>query len=140
MSQANNTNNNKNKKIKKQQNNHPHNNKSAASNAEAPKQGDARFAKAKYDPTFMAPGAKLTKVKIDKRFGKMLKDPSFNATSSIDRYGRKKKQQDINNDLKEYYYMDEEVQDEDNMANIEEGGSEELGENGGIRSWMENYD
>jgi len=26
------------------------------------------------------------------------------------------------------------------MANIEEGGSEELGENGGIRSWMENYD
>lgn len=53
------------------------------------KQVDPRFARASYDPKFMAPSSKLTKVKIDKRFNKMLKDPEFNATTEIDRYGRK---------------------------------------------------
>lgn len=53
------------------------------------KQVDPRFSKASYDPKFMAPSSKLAKVKIDKRFSKMLNDSEFNATSAIDRYGRK---------------------------------------------------
>lgn len=56
-----------------------------------------RFAKAQYDPKFMAPSAKITKVKIDKRFSKMMNDPSFKNTSSIDRYGRKINAKETNN-------------------------------------------
>lgn len=69
---------------------------------------DNRFSKAAYDPKFMAPSSKMTKVKIDKRFSKMLKDPSFNSLSGIDRYGRTTKINNANSQLKEYYYMDEE--------------------------------
>lgn len=54
----------------------------------------------------MAPSSKVTKVKIDKRFSKMLNDASFNTGSSIDRYGRKVKEGTANNELKEYYYME----------------------------------
>ena len=42
----------------------------------------------------------------------MLKDPSFNATSSIDRYGRKVDPSNFNNELKEYYYMEDEKEQE----------------------------
>jgi hypothetical protein len=38
---------------------------------------DDRFAKAAYDPKFLTPSSKVTKVKIDKRFSKMMNDPSF---------------------------------------------------------------
>jgi hypothetical protein len=78
-------------------------------------QGDGRFAKAKYDPKFMAPSSKLAKTKVDKRFSKMLKDPSFNSTTNIDRYGRTIDNKNINNELKDYYYMEEELEVEDNM-------------------------
>ena len=53
----------------------------------------------------MAPGSKLTKVAIDKRFSKMLNDKSFNSSSKFDRYGRKADQDNSNKELKEYYYM-----------------------------------
>lgn len=56
----------------------------------------------------MAPSSKLTKVKIDKRFNKMLTDSSFNTTSKIDRYGRQINPDKVNSELKEYYYMEEE--------------------------------
>ena len=48
----------------------------------------------------MTPSAKTTKVKVDKRFNKMLNDPSFNMTSRIDKYGRVAKTSGINNELK----------------------------------------
>lgn len=73
-----------------------------------PKQIDPRFSKASYDPKFMAPSSKIAKVKIDKRFSKMLNDSEFNATSTIDRYGRKLDKKKGAEQLKEYYYMDEE--------------------------------
>lgn len=45
----------------------------------------------------MTPSSKITKVKIDKRFSKMLKDPSFQSNSAVDRYGRKVKKDQLNN-------------------------------------------
>jgi hypothetical protein len=61
----------------------------------------------------MTPSSKLTKVKIDKRFSKMLSDPSFNSTSKIDRYGRQVIPNKGNSELKEYYYMDEEEENDE---------------------------
>ena len=58
----------------------------------------------------MTPGSKVTKVAVDKRFSKMLKDKSFGNTSKIDRYGRKVDGEGINNELKEYYYLENEDQ------------------------------
>lgn len=55
----------------------------------------------------MAPSQKITKVKIDKRFNKMMNDPAFQNQSTIDRYGRKINPKDVNNELKEYYYMED---------------------------------
>ena len=69
---------------------------------------DPRFAKAKKDPKFMAPSSKQLKTQIDKRFTKMLKDKSFGSTSRIDRYGRRIGSDEINNELKDYYYMNDE--------------------------------
>ncbi len=73
---------------------------------------DSRFAKASYDPKFMAPSSKVTKVKIDKRFSKMMKDPSFKSQSSIDRYGRQTDPTEMNKELNNYYYMDEQPEEE----------------------------
>ena len=53
----------------------------------------------------MAPSSKQIKTGIDKRFTKMLKDKSFGNTSKIDRYGRKIDSEEINNELKEIYYV-----------------------------------
>jgi predicted ATPase len=69
---------------------------------------DDRFAKAAYDPKFLTPSSKVTKVKIDKRFSKMMNDPSFKTNSAIDRYGRKINPDEQNNELKQYYYMEDE--------------------------------
>lgn len=91
------------------------------SNKSAAKE-DSRFAKASYDPKFMAPSQKITKVKIDKRFNKMMNDPAFQNQSTIDRYGRKINPKDVNNELKEYYYM------EDEKPEIQEDHSQEENE------------
>ena len=64
----------------------------------------------------MAPGSKLTKVAVDKRFSKMLKDKSFSSSSKFDRYGRKTDQDNVNNELKEYYYMEGEENDSEMEA------------------------
>ena len=56
----------------------------------------------------MAPSSKQLKTQIDKRFTKMLKDKSFGSTSKIDRYGRTVGSEEINNELKDYYYMKDE--------------------------------
>lgn len=43
----------------------------------------------------------------------MLSDPSFNSTSKIDRYGRQVIPNKGNSELKEYYYMDEEEENDE---------------------------
>ena len=80
---------------------------------------DQRFEQAQYDPKFKAPSATLTKTKVDKRFAKMMKDPSFGVSSGVDRYGRKgeKSRQEH---LKEYYYMDAEEEREEGVGEEEE--------------------
>ena len=89
----------------------------------------------------MAPSSKVTKVQIDKRFSKMLKDSSFNATSSIDRYGRKVDPNNFNNELKEYYYMEDEKEESYSIVNDSQAeGDEGDDKKEGISEWMQNYD
>jgi hypothetical protein len=38
----------------------------------------------------------------------MMNDPSFKSNSTIDRYGRKVNPQEVNKELNEYYYMEDE--------------------------------
>ena len=70
-----------------------------------------------YDPKFVAPNPKENKIKIDPRFQKMMTDPKFSIAGSRDKYGRKKQGKDgkgnkgENQELKEYYYMDQEEEE-----------------------------
>lgn len=63
-----------------------------------------------YDPKFIAPSKNIGKVKIDKRFAKMMSDPEFKISSTVDKYGRAA---DPDNDqrehLKDYYYGDDSI-------------------------------
>lgn len=95
----------KTKKIKKVPEHESHEVPSHGKNLNKPAKSDDRFLKAAYDPKFLAPSSKITKVKIDKRFTKMMSDPSFKSSSTIDRYGRKVNTDEANNELKQYYYM-----------------------------------
>lgn len=70
----------KHKKIKKQTQ------KTQSSNN--PNKHDQRFKAMSYDPKFVAPNAKMLKVKIDKRFSKMMTNPEFKVSSAVDKYGR----------------------------------------------------
>lgn len=39
----------------------------------------------------------------------MMSDPAFKSTSAIDRYGRKINKDEANNEMQQYYYMEDEV-------------------------------
>ncbi|KZZ95477.1 nuc153 [Moelleriella libera RCEF 2490] len=78
---------------------------------------DGRFANFETDPRFRLPSRKHTKVKLDKRFAKLLTDEDFTTTAKVDRYGRK-----INSDAKKKALQRlYEKDDEDD----EDGGDEE---------------
>ena len=53
------------------------------------KKKDERFGSASYDPKFAPVHENISKVKIDRRFKKMLTDPKFKISSSTDKYGKK---------------------------------------------------
>lgn len=60
-----------------------------------------------YDPKFIAPSKNIGKVKIDKRFTKMMNNPEFKISSTVDKYGRTGTAADDQNEhLKDYYYED----------------------------------
>ncbi|CAK7245382.1 MAG: pre-rRNA-processing protein esf1 [Sporothrix thermara] len=81
---------------------------------------DARFAKFESDPRYRLPSRRDTKTKIDKRFGRVLKDKEFTATTQIDRYGRKIKSDKKKKALERLYEMDDE-EDEEEEEEEEDG-------------------
>lgn len=91
---------------------------------------DKRFKAMDYDPKFAAPSKNIGKVKIDKRFSKMMDDPQFKISTAVDKYGRQTvpHQQEAEH-LNDYYYMEQEA-----------GEAIKPNERQGISEWMENYD
>lgn len=88
---------------------------------------DDRFAKVYTDPRFMTVPKKLKKVQIDKRFGGMFTDKTFNVVSNVDKYGRKITKKD-DHALKHYYQAsgsEKEDQEAKSGSSAEESGSEE---------------
>ncbi|CAK7273896.1 pre-rRNA-processing protein esf1 [Sporothrix epigloea] len=81
---------------------------------------DARFAKFESDPRYRLPSRRDTKTKLDKRFGRVLKDKEFTATTQIDRYGRKLKTDKKKKALERLYEMDDEEDDEEGEDDSED--------------------
>lgn len=50
----------------------------------------------------------------------MMNDPSFKTNSTIDRYGRKINPNEANDELKQYYYMEDEKSEEDQVEQHQE--------------------
>ncbi|CAK7227958.1 pre-rRNA-processing protein esf1 [Sporothrix eucalyptigena] len=80
---------------------------------------DARFAKFESDPRYRLPSRRDTKTKLDKRFGRVLKDKDFTATTQVDRYGRKLKSDKKKKALERLYEMDDD-EEEDSEEDIED--------------------
>ncbi|CUS10169.1 unnamed protein product [Tuber aestivum] len=75
---------------------------------------DERFTPIHSDPRFALPRRKDAKLKVDKRFERMYKDESFAAKASVDRYGRKIGKDAGKEEIKRYYHIsDEEDEDEE---------------------------
>eukprot|EP00740_Mantoniella_antarctica_P019718 CAMPEP_0198698676 /NCGR_PEP_ID=MMETSP1468-20131203/341766_1 /TAXON_ID=1461545 /ORGANISM="Mantoniella sp, Strain CCMP1436" /LENGTH=86 /DNA_ID=CAMNT_0044455845 /DNA_START=24 /DNA_END=281 /DNA_ORIENTATION=- len=77
---------------------------------------DARFKTLHNDPRFMRFPAAQQKVKIDKRFEKMFKDPNFSTGAKggkMDKRGRRtlSAAKTAADDLKEYYQLDEDEEE-----------------------------
>ncbi|CAK7222616.1 pre-rRNA-processing protein esf1 [Sporothrix curviconia] len=87
---------------------------------EAGRISDERFAKFESDPRYRLPSRRDTKTKLDKRFGHVLKDKGFTATTQIDRYGRKIKTDKKKKVLQRLYEEDDSERSEED----EEDGSD----------------
>ncbi|WEW57766.1 pre-rRNA-processing protein esf1 [Emydomyces testavorans] len=68
---------------------------------------DPRFANIQSDPRYRLPSKKHTRVKIDKRFSRMLHDRDFSKNAAVDRYGRKLRRDDTRKQLERFYRLDE---------------------------------
>lgn len=71
-----------------------------------PRITDPRFANIQSDPRFRLPGRK-NKVKLDKRFSRVLDDEDFTKRAKVDRYGRPLKNDAERTRLKRKYDFDE---------------------------------
>ncbi|CAK7211290.1 pre-rRNA-processing protein esf1 [Sporothrix bragantina] len=92
----------------------------------APSQiSDARFTKFESDPRYRLPSRRETKTKLDSRFGKVLKDKEFTATTQIDRYGRKIKTDKKKKALERLYEMDDEEDSEEGSEEEDDDDSED---------------
>lgn len=80
---------------------------------------DARFASFETDPRYALPSKRKSKITIDKRFSRMLKDDDFTATAKVDRYGRKIKSDSKKKALQRLYQEEESDEDEDKADDIE---------------------
>lgn len=68
---------------------------------------DPRFASVHNDPRFVRPKKRDTKVGIDKRFSRMLKDKEFSTTAKVDRYGRKNTSNKGGKEIEKLYELQE---------------------------------
>ncbi|KAG1473856.1 hypothetical protein G6F56_000708 [Rhizopus delemar] len=74
---------------------------------------DPRFSGVHNDPRFLRPKKQDTKVTIDKRFASMMNSTEFSDAPRVDKYGRKVKQDTAEKQLKRYYKMEEENEDDE---------------------------
>lgn len=77
------------------------------------KKADPRFASIQNDPRYRLPSKRQTHVKLDKRFAHMLDDKDFSRNAAVDRYGRKLAQDDTKQQLKKFYRLEEDEDEED---------------------------
>ncbi|KAA8915910.1 hypothetical protein TRICI_001924 [Trichomonascus ciferrii] len=102
---------------------------------------DPRFSGVHSDPRFNLPGRKKGKVQLDERFKAAIRDnDDFKQKVTVDKYGRKVKQDKVQKELKKYANLsDEELEDkskkskkkkeeEEEEEEEEESGSEEESE------------
>jgi hypothetical protein len=94
---------------------------------------DARFASLSTDPRYRLPSKKHTHTKLDKRFGRILKDEDFSKKASVDRYGRKLQKDAGRKDLERLYQLE----DEDEEG---ESGDEEVDVRKELRRVAQKYD
>ena len=73
---------------------------------------DPRFANIQSDPRYRLPGKK-NRVKLDKRFARVLQDEDFVKRAKVDRYGRPLKSNTEKNRLKRKYDFDEDEEQSD---------------------------
>lgn len=76
-----------------------------------PRITDPRFANIQSDPRFRLPGRK-NKVKLDKRFSRVLDDEDFTKRAKVDRYGRPLENDAEKTRLKRKYDFDEDEEEE----------------------------
>jgi hypothetical protein len=97
------------------------------------KSSDARFASLSTDPRYRLPSKRHTHTKLDKRFGRILKDEDFSKKASVDRYGRKLGKDAGRKDLERLYQLE----DEDEAGN---SGDEEADVRKELRRMDKKYD
>jgi NUC153 domain len=91
---------------------------------------DPRFAALGTDPRFRLPSKKNTRVKLDKRFSRLLKDKDFTQQASVDRYGRKISKTQGRKRLERLYELpsDEDDEDDEDEHDEDKGLGSESGE------------
>jgi len=101
--------------------------KPATQNAsrDEPRITDPRFANIQSDPRFRLPGRK-NKVKLDKRFSRVLQDEDFTKRAKVDRYGRPLQNNAERSRLKRKYEFDEDDEDEDDEPDDDDKVQREL--------------
>lgn len=84
--------------------------KTSPSHLHDPQITDPRFTNIQSDPRYRLPGKK-NKVKVDKRFARLLQDDEFTKRAKVDRYGRPVKSNAEQNRLKRKYDFADEDED-----------------------------
>ncbi|CAZ84504.1 unnamed protein product [Tuber melanosporum] len=79
---------------------------------------DERFISVHNDPRFALPRRKDAKLKIDKRFERMYKDRSFAEKASVDRYGRNIGKDAGKEEIKRYYHISDEEDEDEEQARV----------------------
>jgi hypothetical protein len=99
--------------------------KTAAGASSGSRVTDPRFANIQSDPRYRLPGKK-NKVKLDKRFARVLEDEDFVKRAKVDRYGRPLESNVEKKRLKRKYEFDEDEEPESDQADDDDEVQKEL--------------
>ena len=97
------------------------------SNSEGPRITDPRFQNIQSDPRYRLPG-KSYKVKLDKRFARVLKDEDFVKRAKVDRYGRPVESGAEKRRLKRKFELDEDNEEHSDVPDDDDEVQRELRE------------
>ncbi|KAL9623421.1 MAG: hypothetical protein Q9160_002314 [Pyrenula sp. 1 TL-2023] len=81
---------------------------------------DSRFADFETNPRWRLPSKRHARVKVDKRFSRMLRDDDFARKAKVDRYGRPLQSQSEKSRLKRLYNFDENDEPDDDDEVVRE--------------------